>query len=95
MRSTSAKRSARTSSIKGARAFSLSQAVASGKGGYGRQIIRHGGGTQVAEDIRLTEARGIVVGHLHGEQTLMDDLAETIHDSCTVKVQPRRSFVRQ
>ena len=67
MRSTSASRSARTSLIKGTKAFSLSQAVASGRAATDGRSPGVVAGTEIAEDIWLAEAGSAAVRQLHGE----------------------------
>ena len=63
------------------------------KDSYRRQIPRRVGRAQVAEDIRLTQARVTVILQLNSEQPFVYDLAETIHDSRTVEVETGRRFV--
>ena len=92
-RSTSVRRSLRASSRNGASACSCSQAVASGSGATVGSSAGGVGGREVAEQAGLLEPGLAVLGDLDGEEPLVDDLPEPVHDARPVEVDARRALV--
>ena len=66
-----------------------------GKAGRGRQQVRGRGRTQVPDHVRFAQAGRGTVRQFHGEQPLVDDTAEPVHDARPVEVEPGGGGVLQ
>ena len=53
------------------------------------------GGSQVAKHVRFPETGSATVRQFQGEQPFVDDIAEAVNDPPPVKVEARRSLMRQ
>jgi hypothetical protein len=60
-----------------------------------RKMLQDCGGKKISYDPRLSEARLATGGDFHGEEPLMRDLTQAIHDTSAVEVEPCWSLVFQ
>ena len=95
IRSTSTRRSVRTSLIKGTKALSWSQPVASGKAATGGKSAPDSRRDEIAQNVRLPKTGRAVVRQFQGEQPLVDDVSKAGRNPRPVEIEARRRVVRQ